>query len=234
MLAIYKRELRSYFTTPLGYIFLGIYLLVSGLVFCFTTLYEMTSDATAYFSTMLMSFIVLLPILTMKLFAEEKKQRTEQLFMTAPVSLTAVVTGKFLSAYTLFGGSVILSSLSFLLLSAYGNVQAGIFFGNLLALLLVGMAVLAVGTFVSAVTENQLSAAIVSIAVLAGLALLASVTDYITAYAIRFVFETLSLFYRFQNFAAGIFDFAALLYYLSVTVLFLFLTVRVYDRRRVG
>ncbi|MBO5755812.1 MAG: ABC transporter, partial [Clostridia bacterium] len=86
MFAIYKRELRSYFTTPLGYVFLGIYLLVSGLVFCFTTLYEMTSDVTGYFSTMLMSFVVLLPILTMKLFAEEKKQRTEQLFMTAPVS----------------------------------------------------------------------------------------------------------------------------------------------------
>ena len=234
MLAIYKRELRSYFTTPLGYVFLGIYLLVSGLVFCFTTLYEMTSDTTAYFSTMLMSFVVLLPILTMKLFAEEKKQRTEQLFMTAPVSLTAVVLGKFLSAYTLFAGSVILSSFSFLLLSIYGNVQGGIFFGNLLALLLVGMAMLAVGIFVSAITENQLSAAIVTIAILAGLMLLSSVSDYITVYAIRFAFETLSIFYRFQNFAAGIFDFAALLYYLSVTALFLFLTVRVYDRRRFG
>ena len=234
MLAIYKRELRGYFTTPLGYVFLGIYLLVSGLVFCFTTLYEMTSDTSGYFSTMLASFIVLLPILTMKLFAEEKKQKTEQLFMTAPVSLTAVVLGKFLSAYTLFAGSVLLSSFSFLLLSIYGNVQGGIFFGNLLAMLLVGMAMLAIGTFVSAVTENQLSAAIVTIAALAGLFLLTTVSDYVTVYAIRFVLETLSLFYRFQNFAAGIFDFAALLYYLSVSALFLFFTVRVYDRRRIG
>jgi ABC-2 type transport system permease protein len=234
MLAIYKRELRSYFTTPLGYVFVGIYLLVSGLVFCFTTLYEMSSDVTSYFSTMLLAFIVLLPILTMKLFAEEKKQRTEQLFMTAPVSLTAVVLGKFLSAYTLFAGSVLVSSLSFLLLSVYGNVQGGIFFGNLLALLLVGLAMLAVGTFVSAVTENQLSAAIITIAILAGLMLLSTVSDFITVYAIRFVFESLSIFYRFQNFAAGIFDFAALIYYLSVAALFLFLTVRVYDKRRFG
>lgn len=232
MLAIYKRELRSYFTTPLGYVFLGIYLLVSGLVFCFTTLYEMTSDVSGYFSAMLTAYVVLLPILTMKLFAEEKKQRTEQLFLTAPVSLTSVVLGKFLAAYTLFAGAVAVSSLSFLLLSAYGNVQGGIFFGNLLALLLVGMAAIAIGTFVSSVTENQLSAAIVTIAILAGFTLLSLVSDYITVYALRFAVETLSLFYRFQNFAFGIFDFAALLYYLSVTALFLFLTVRTFDKRR--
>ncbi len=232
MLAIYKRELRSYFTTPLGYVFLGIYLLVSGLVFCFTTLYEMTSDVSGYFSAMLTAFVVLLPILTMKLFAEEKKQKTEQLFLTAPVSLTSVVLGKFLAAYTIFAGAVAVSSLSFFLLSFYGNVQGGIFFGNLLALLLVGMAAIAIGTFVSGVTENQLSAAIITIAILAGLTLLSLVSDYITVYFLRFAIETLSLFYRFQNFAFGIFDFAALLYYLSVTVLFLFLTVRAFDKRR--
>ena len=232
MLAIYKREMKAYFITPLGYVFLGVFLLVSGFVFCFTTLYQLTSDLTEYFSTMLLCFIILLPLLTMKLFTEEKRARTEQLLLTAPVSVVSIVGAKFLAAYTMFAGATVFSGLYFIFLSFFGNVQIGLLFGNLLAVLLIGMAFIAVGVFVSAVTESQLSAAILTIGILVGFIAISSLADYIPVEWIRFSLSALSVFYRFQNFAHGIFDIAALVYYISITLLFLTLTVRAVDRRR--
>ena len=232
MLAIYKREMKAYFITPLGYVFLGVFLLVSGFVFCFTTLYQLTSDLTEYFSTMLLCFIILLPLLTMKLFTEEKRARTEQLLLTAPVSVVSIVGAKFLAAYTMFAGATVFSGLYFIFLSFFGNVQIGLLFGNLLAVLLIGMAFIAVGVFVSAVTESQLSAAILTIGILVGFIAVSSLADYIPVEWLRFSLSALSVFYRFQNFAHGIFDIAALVYYISITLLFLTLTVRAVDRRR--
>lgn len=232
MLAIYKREMKAYFISPLGYVFLGVYLLLSGAVFCFSTLYEMTSDLTEYFATLLFCFIILLPLLTMKLFSEEKRARTEQLLLTAPVSVFSVVFAKFLAAYTMFAGATVFTGLYFLLLSAFGNVQVGLLFGNLLAILLIGMAFIAVGVFVSAITETQLSAAILTIGILLGFMFISALSDYIPVEWIRFVLSSLSVFYRYQNFSHGIFDIAALVYYLSLTGLFLALTVRSVDSRR--
>ena len=232
MLAIYKREMKAYFITPLGYVFLGVYLLVSGAVFCFTTLYQMTSELTEYFATMLFCFVILLPLLTMKLFSEEKKARTEQLLLTAPVSIFSVVFAKFLAAYTMFGGAALFSGVYFLCLSIFGNVQVGMLFGNLLAILLIGMAFIAVGIFVSSITETQLSAAILTIGILLGFMAISALSNYIPWAWLRFVLSSLSVFYRYQNFSHGIFDIAALVFYLSITALFLILTMRSLDRRR--
>ena len=232
MLAIYKREMKAYFITPLGYVFLGVFLLVSGAVFCFSTLYEMTSDLTEYFATMLFCFVILLPLLTMKLFTEEQRARTEQLLLTAPVSVFSVVFAKFLAAYTMFAGATVFSGMYFIFLSFFGNVRIGLLFGNLIAILLIGMAFIAVGVFVSAVTESQLSSAILTIGILLGFMVVSSLSDYLPVEWLRFSISALSVFYRYQNFSHGIFDIAALVYYLSITALFLALTVRSVDRRR--
>ena len=232
MFAIYKREMKAYFISPLGYVFLGVYLLVSGAVFCFSTLYEMTSDLTEYFATMLFCFVILLPLLTMKLFSEEKKARTEQLLLTAPVSIFSVVFAKFLAAYTMFAGAALFSGTYFLTLSVFGNVQLGMLVGNLLAILLIGMAFIAVGIFVSSITETQLSAAILTIGILLGFMAISSLSTYIPWEWLRFTISALSVFYRYQNFSHGIFDIAALIYYISITALFIVLTMRSLDRRR--
>ncbi|MBQ9736501.1 MAG: ABC transporter permease subunit [Clostridia bacterium] len=232
MLAIYKREMRAYFISPLGYVFLGVYFALTAAIFCFTTLYAMTSELTDYFAAVLFSLVILLPLLTMKLFSEEKKQRTEQLLLTAPVSVFSIVFAKFLAAYTMFGGATLCTGFYFVFLSFFGNVQAGLLLGNLIALLLVGMAFIAVGVFVSSVTETQLSAAILTIGILLGFMLISSFSSYIPVEGIRFVLSALSVFDRFQNFAHGFFDIAGLVYYLSITALFLLLTMRSVDRRR--
>lgn len=232
MIAIYKREMRSYFTTPIGYIFCGVFLTVAAFLFCYTTLYAMSSDVTSFYSMLLLCFVVLLPLLTMKLFSEEKRQKTDQLLLTAPVSVWSIVLGKYLAAATIFASVTCFSSLFFLILYAYARVKTAVLLGNLLAVLLVGLAFLAVGIFVSSVTESQLSAAIVTIGVLVLFMAISVAAELIAVPWIRFVFECLSVWYRFQAFTQGIFDPAGLLYYLSVAGVFLFLTVRVIDRRR--
>ena len=232
MLAIYKRELRSYFTTPIGYIFAAVYLCLSAAVFCFTTLYSLSADTTAYFTIMLFAFVVLLPLLTMKSFSEERKSKTEQLFLSAPVTLTGVVLAKFLSAFTVFFGCTLLSSLNFIILFTHARPSAALIFGNVFALILVGMAFLSVGIFISTLTESQLSASVITISVLLLFLVIGFLNSFISAPWLRFILNGLSVFSRFGNFANGIFDVAALFYYLSLTFVFLFLAVRVYDRRR--
>ena len=248
MLAIYKREMRSYFTTPLGYVFLAIFLAVSGAVFSYTTFFSMSSEVTPYFSTMLTCYIILLPLLTMKLFAEEKKLRTEQLLLTAPVSIWSMVLGKFFAAATLFVGTVLVSCLNLFPLYVYANTERlsediNVFrigpstpeiISCVIGVILVGLAFISIGLFVSSLTENQLAAAVITVAIILTMLILGAVNDFIHVYAIRVVIDWISIASRFSNFTTGILDYSAILYYLSISGVFLLLTVRVYDKRRWG
>ncbi len=256
MLAIYRKEMRSYFINPIGYIYLGVFLVFSALLCCYTTLISGTYDTSSYFTFLIFTFVILIPILTMRLFAEERKLRTEQLLLTAPVTITGMVLGKYFAALTIFVIGVLLSCINFLplyiigaaesagetdALTHIGPVTAEIV-GSLVALILLGAALIAVGTFISALTENQLSAAIITIGVIAAMVLL-NVFNLLTdsdgqpiigSYVIRFVIDWVSVVSRFTVFGQGIFDFSALLYYVSLAFVFLFLTVRVYEKRRWG
>ena len=225
--------MRSYFTGVIGYAFLVMFLVVAGVVFCYSTLFSMSADVTSFYTLMLIFCAVLLPILTMKSFSEERKAKTEQLLLTAPVSIPSMILGKFFAAYVMFAGATLFSSLYFLLLIPYGNVEFSTLLGNLIALLLVGMLFISIGLFVSSLTENQLSAAVGTIAIILGLLALSLIGTLIpTEYWLRFVFDSLSVYTRFQTFTSGYFDLPSLLYYLTLTALFLYFTFRVYDRRR--
>lgn len=234
MLAIYKKEMRSYFTSPIGYIFLAVFLAVNGLLFSYTTIRMGENCSTSqYFTFLLFILVVLLPLLTMKQFSEERKLRTEQLLLTAPVSLTSMVLAKFCAAYTMFAGAFLVGSLNLLILPLYGESLSGAtIFGSVIAVLLLGGAFLAVGLFISSLTENQLISAILTIAVLLVLLLIASGNESIGSQFLRTILSWISIFGRFSYFTSGIFDFAALLYYASYIFVFLFLTVRVFEKRR--
>ena len=234
MLAIFKRELRSYFTGVMGYVFMVIFLVAAAAVFCYTTLFSMSADVTSYFVIMLMFSAIILPILTMKSFSEERKLKTEQLLMTAPVSITGMVVGKFLAAYVMFASAVVFTSLYFLILIPYAiTFKLALLLGNIVALLLVGAVFISVGLFVSSLTENQLSAAVGTIAIILGFLTVGLLSSLIPSnYAIRYVLDSLSVFGRFTTFTSGYFDISAVVFYLSLSALFLYLTVRIYDRRR--
>ena len=231
--AIFKRELRSYFTGAIGYVFLVLYLAMAGAIFCFTTIYSMSADVSAFFTYMLIFSAVALPLLTMKSFSEERKIKTEQLILTSPVSITSMVFAKFFAAYLMFSASMILTSLYFLFLIPYATVKIGLLFGNLLALLLVGMVFISIGLYVSSLTENQLAAAVGTIAIIFAFLLVGLLSSLLpSSYWLRFVFDFFSIFTRFQGFTNGYFDIASLVYYLSISAVFLYMTIRVYDRRR--
>lgn len=254
MLAIYKKELRSYFINPIGYIYLGIFFLFSALACCYTTIISSSYDTTTYFMLMVIALVIMIPLLTMRLFAEERKLRTEQLLLTAPVTITSMVLGKFFAALTLFASGIAVSCINFLPLYIIGDIERkGLEYsnqpigpvsaqiaGSVLGILLLGAAFIAIGTFISALTENQLSAAIITICVLFGTVLVSAINSLINAdgqqivsnYAVRAVLDWISVYSRFELFSYGYLNFAALLYFISISFVFIFLTVRVYEKRR--
>ena len=247
MLAIFKKELRSYFLNAIGYVYLGVFLAVSALLCCYTTLGSGTSDTSNYFAFISIIFIILIPLLTMRLFAEENKLRTEQLILTSPVSIAGMVFGKFLAAFTLFAIGILLSLINFIPLCIFANMDgvndayassvgpvASMIFSNTLGLLLLGAAFIAVGMFISSLTENQLAAAIITVMIIATMLLLNLANSYVDNYAIRFVISWVCFMSRYAPFQSGIFDPSSLLYFVSVAGVFLFLTARVYDKRRWG
>ena len=232
MFAIYKREMRSYFTTPIGYVFIAVFLAASGFSFALTTLQVQSSDVSLYFQILMFAYIVILPLLTMKTFAEERRTRTEQLLLTAPVSLPGMVMAKFFAAFTMFLGTLLVSSLYFYPMSLYGDVNWARAWGSLIAMVLIGMTFISIGIFVSSLTENQFTASFATIGILLGLMIVAALNNIIDSYAVRAVLDWISIYSRYMNFTYGIFDFGAVVYYTSICVVFLFLSVRVFEKRR--
>lgn len=232
MFAIYKREMRSYFTTPIGYVFIAVFLAASGFSFALTTLQVQSSDVSLYFQILMFAYIVILPLLTMKTFAEERRTRTEQLLLTAPVSLPGMVMAKFFAAFTMFFGTLLVSSLYFYPMSLYGDVNWARAWGSLIAMVLIGMTFIAIGIFVSSLTENQFTASFGTIGILLALMIVAMLNNIIDSYAVRLVLDWVSIYSRYMNFTYGIFDFGAVVYYASICVVFLFLSVRVFEKRR--
>ena len=144
-----------------------------------------------------------------------------------------MVLGKFLAAYVIYAASVIFTSLYFLILIPYATLEFAVLIGNVVALLLVGVVFITIGLFVSSLTENQLAAAIGTIAIILAFLLIGLVSSLLpSSYWLRYVFNFLSIFTRFQAFANGYFDISAIVYYVSISAIFMYLTVRTYDRRR--
>ena len=123
MFAIFKKELRAYFISPVGYVYTGVFLAVAALLCAFTTLQKASYSTTSYFQYMIFTFVILIPLLTMRLFSEERKMRTEQLLLTAPVSITGMVLGKYLAALTLFLSTVLVSCINFFPLISYALAE---------------------------------------------------------------------------------------------------------------
>lgn len=233
MFAIYKRELKAYFTTFIGYVFVAAFLALSGALFNRTTLsLGEDADVTSYYYSIIVAFAILIPLLTMKLFADEKKLKTESLLLTSPVSLFGIVFAKFAAAYTLFFGTFAISCINLIPLYTYGDQNTAIIIGNIIAVLLVGGAFIAIGVFMSSLTENQLVAAVSTILAILFFNYIGSFSDGIGFTPLRRVLEFFSVLSRYQTFVNGRIDWAALIYYISVSFVFLFITVRVYERRR--
>ncbi len=244
MLAIFKKDIKSYFTTATGYLFLAVSLFLSGFLFSINTVMANTptSNTSGYFSIILFLMMIFLPILTMRSFSEERRTKTDQLLFTSPVSTISLIMGKFLSAFCMFLIYLALSCLNFIPLFVFkadgaSAPNTALIIGNLIALVLVGMAFIAIGIFISSLTENMFASALITIAVLFGFLMVDGFNFLLGSsklYVIRFILSWFSVLSRYSAFTNGFFDIGALIYYISITGLFIFLTERVFKARRLA
>lgn len=232
MFAIYKRELSAYFTSTTGYIFMAVFLAVSGAMVWFSNFFSATTSTANYFFIMIFFFIILIPILTMKLLSEERRSKTDQLLLTSPISLFSIVAGKFLAALTLFELTFLISLLNFIPVSRYGTLNTAEIISNFIGVSCIAATLISLGVFISALTESQFVAATASIASILATLIIGIFSSSITNDFIRTVVKWVSLLDRFSNFRYGLFDFSSLLYYISLSLVFMFLTVRVMEKRR--
>ncbi len=234
MLAIYKREMLSYFTSPMGYIFMAMFMVMSGGLFSFFTFLSNSTSVSLYFTFLIFIFIIVIPLLTMKLMSEERKLKTEQILLTSPVSITSIILAKFLAAFSMFALTFIVSeAVNFFALSRFAdNINIAEVLGTIIGVLLIGAALIAVGLFISALTESQIVAAISTIAAVLVLICMSLLADFIPNDILANMIRWFAILSRFSPFTIGILDLGSVIYYISLAVIFIFLSVRVYEKRR--
>lgn len=166
MLAVYKKELRSYLTSMVGYVFIAFVLLILGIYFTAYNLQYASPDFGATLSSVTFLFLVITPILTMRILAEEKKNRTDQLLLTAPVSVWKVILGKYLSMVTIYAIPVVISAFYPLIMGRYGVISYPMAYVAVIGFFFLGCAQIAVGLFLSSVTESQVIAVVLTFGIL--------------------------------------------------------------------
>ena len=236
MLAIFKRELQSYFYSAIGYVFMGCLLIIAGIFFTFGNIMSASSSVGTLFNNITFIFILIVPILTMKLMSDEKKSKTDQLLITSPLSLWSIVGGKFMAACAVFLITLGCTGIYIIILSSYGNVSALEVFANYLGFFLMGCCLIAVGLFMSTLSENQVASAISTFGVFLFLYLLDSIIASMSSVTMLgwlcTALEWMSLFARFNDFANGIMSLTGVIYMISFAGIFLLLTVHTIEKRR--
>jgi len=229
------KEIKSYLTSPMAYVVTGIFLVLTG------TFFTTYLAATQYTDTSIRGFVesgnILLllfaAILTMRLIAEERKLGTWELLLTAPVRDTEVILGKFLGSLAILMGMLVLTLYYPIVLIILGDPDMGPIGTSYLGLFLLGCASLAVGIFASSLTSNQIVAAVVAGGILFALWFVSMAANFVPE-ALGEVLSYLSLSYHFNDFIRGLVDTRAIIYYLSVTALFLYLAIRSLETSRWG
>lgn len=234
MNAVIKRELRAYVTSPLGYVVIGALLLFSGIYY--SSLFggdnrSGFADLTYVFQSMITIIFFIIPLLTMRTFSEERNKKTDQLLFTSPVNITSIVLGKFFAALSFFSiylVYLIICNSVFLLIGA--QPAWSVFFSNILGLLLFAASLIAIGIFISSLTESQVVAAVGSFAVSFFLLVINDISLGIPL--LNNLFKWISFSERYYVFSFGIINIANIIFFLSFISIFLFLTIRTIDRRR--
>ncbi len=285
MIAIFKHELRLYFRSLTAYVFGAFLLLIVGIGAMLYNLQAAVSNFEYVLSFSSMIFAVIVPILTMRVIAEERKQKTDQLLYSLPISTTKIIVGKYLALLVLYLIPLAIISTYPLIFSQYGEVYLLTSYGSLIAYFVMGAALIAIGVFISSLTENQGFAAGIGIAAILFNYFSVSLAEYVSATAVGSsivlfvlagllgwiikhltrndnlgygvgltlmaavvavfwldqskleglvpeIMKTLSLFDRFETFVNGVFDMTAIVYFVSIIIFFLFLSVQSLEKRR--
>lgn len=234
MSAIFKREFKAYFQSVIGWLFLAVTLCLYGLYFYVYNLvygYPSTSNTLSAISFI---FLITVPLLTMRILAEERKNKTDQMILTAPVSVGKVVAAKYLAMAAVYTIVIAVIAVTPLILSAFGTVAFGESYAALLGFWLYGLSCIAIGMFLSSLTESQVIAAVITFAALFVGYMMGSICGLISSSGnlLTKILGCYDLTSPLDNFSSGMFDLSGVIYYLTLIVLFLFLTVQSIQKRR--
>jgi ABC-2 type transport system permease protein len=230
VLPIFRKELRAYFTSPVAYIVITVFLLICGWFFA-TSLF-VVGQATLRNVFQIIPFVLtfFVPAITMRLVSEEKKTGTFELLATMPVTDGEIILGKYLAALALLAASIAFTLTYAITIGALGDTDGGVLAAGYIGLLLLGAGYVAIGILASSLTENQIVAFIISFLVIFALSLVDKVLLFVPS-ALASVFEYLSAEYHFNNIARGVLDSRDLVYYASLIVLGLYFSARALQRR---
>lgn len=224
MWAIIKKELKTYFLSPIGYVVIGILLLVFSLFFWLTTIQSGSVDLSSlYYYVALYGLIIAVPMLTMRMFSEERKNGTEQLLLTSPISITKVVLGKLIASLGVIIITLLISFGYFGLVSLFGKASIMSVLTAMLGFLLISIAALSVGMFASSITENQVISAIVTVAFLVLTLFIENISSSLSS---------LSIMSFYEKFPVGVISLKEIAGLVSFSIVFIALTILVMQRRK--
>lgn len=253
--AIWKRDFLGYFRSPIGWVLLAIFTLMSGLIFSIY-LQNAYSNMAYELSFMQSLFFVLIPIMTMKSFSEERKNGTEVLLFTSPATTMQIVWGKYLAAFSLFLLMTATTLIHLLVTVMLGGLVDAVVFGTYVAFIMSGAIYIAIGVFISSLTENQIISAIVSVVIFVSFQLISSIasllgsmvtnliqgldrlgvipatTESAIGSAVTNAVNWINPATRLSNFSLGIFEITPLVFLISFALLFIYLTAQVLEKRR--
>lgn len=233
MHAIYKRELQSYFLTPVGYVFAGVFTAIAGIMFYLQNLSALSSDVLKFLGQMTFVWMLLSPVLTMRLLAEERQKKTDQLLLTSPVSQTGIVLGKYLAACTVLVLAVLLMNVYALVILGYGTLFFFEWLIGMAGFILQGCAFIALDLYISGLMQNQVTASVCAFGANIFLWVLDALANNISAPAVSNALSFLSLFNRYEPFLVGQLSYASIVFDLSFIAFFLAAAVHHLDVRRV-
>ena len=231
MSAVFKREFRSYFSTPIGFIVLAAFYFFLGLYFSLIYSYGSPDIATVIVA---MSTVIVfaMPILTMRLMSEDRRQKVDQALLTAPVTLTSIVLGKFFAALAVFAIGFAPTLVFEIIVASYVTVNIMSYIYALFGMLLLGSALIAIGMFISSLTESAVISAILTLVINILVLYMSSFASMVSVSWIATIIEKAAFITAFENFGQNIFSVADVVYFVSISAAFLFLCVRSLDKRR--
>lgn len=223
MFAVFKKEIKSYLLSPIGYIFIGLFLIMFS-TFFFLTIFQsqvLNFEYLFYNGATILTFIT--PVLTMRMFSEERKNGTEQLVMTSPRSITSVVLGKFLAAAVMILITEAFTFMYFFILKYFGEPSLTVALSTLFGFFLLSLAYISFGMFASSLTENQIIACVLTIGVFIVMWFLPGFNENLAMF---------SLIQMFDKFPTGVISISEIITFVSFAVLFILLTIVVLQRRK--
>ena len=230
MNAVFKREFKSYFSTPIGFIVLAFYFFL-GLFF--SLIYQSGSpDISMVIMAMSTVAVFTMPVLTMRLMSEDRRQKVDQALLTAPVKLTGIVLGKFFAALAVFALGFAPTVIFEIIIASYVSVNVMSYIYALFGMLLLGSALIAIGMFISSLTESSVISAILTLVINILVLYMSNFASMINVSWIAAVVEKAAFISAAENFGESVLSVPDILYFVSISAAFLFLCVRSLDKRR--